>query len=126
MIKRVHGNYEIDFKKEYIYIKYSGMCNVELAKKFYEEFISRVKGRNFTNLKVLVDCLEFDGATPDSYTFSSKVNNWLNSNDLIAKAIITREAIIVKLVEYRDNELRKQNIEVFDNIKDGEEWLLNQ
>lgn len=120
---KVHGNFSVEIAGNYIYIKFIGACNKEMAENFYLDFMSKTKGIKIEKLKVLIDCTEFHGATPDSFKYTKMVNQWQNDNNLVGKAIVSSQQILVQLVKYSDSEFAKQNVKIFEDYTDAIKWL---
>lgn len=118
-----HGHYNIELRDGYIYIQYIGEFNVEAAESVYRDFKSSLLELDDRNIKVIVDCLEFKGATPECFTVTKKINKLQNDRNLLGKAVISQSEFHKKVLTMQDNEFAKQNVKVFTSVLDGELWL---
>lgn len=117
-----HGHYILEIKDNYIFIKYIGSINELTAKKLYDEFM-QIENKPESNLKVLIDSTEFEGATPECFNYTRKINKWQNENGIVGKAIIADNSFIPGLVNANGEYLAVQNTKVFSNKSDALQWL---
>jgi hypothetical protein len=67
-----------------------------------------------------------DGATPDAFNISNKFNEWLNGQNMVAKAIVITSQVIKSIDQQWVPSKAVQNIEYFDNKDDALVWLNKQ
>ena len=99
------------------------MFNELGVKKFTDavrQFVGSLNGRAFG---VLINDLKLEGGTPEAYAELEEYNQWLNTQHLVAKAMViessTHRDIINKLSPSRS----QQNIEYFKSEQDALTWL---
>lgn len=119
----IHGGSEVIVQNEIIIVRLSGMFNELGVKKFTDavrQFVGSLNGRAFG---VLINDLKLEGGTPEAYAELEEYNQWLNTQQLVAKAMViessTHRDIINKLSPSRS----QQNIEYFKSEQDALIWL---
>lgn len=97
-----------------------GAENFTLAMR---EAIVTFNGKAFS---ILVDDLEVIGGTPQAYAELESYNQWLNSQNMIAKAMVIDSPVTLAIIEKYAPSREKQNIAIFDNRADAIYWLKEQ
>ena len=85
--------------------------------------IEGLQGRKFS---ILVNALEFQGATPEAYVELDKLNAWLNTQNMMAKALLITSDSTLNIIKTRIPSIQSQKMEVFDNKADAIAWLKAQ
>ena len=118
-----HGKHSIDFINETLVVTLTGTFNdlaVERWTNEVKEIVSTYSGKPF---KMLMDLSSTSGGTPEAFDVANRYNQWLNTQNLIAKAIIysckMNEAIEQKYVWAKEI----QNIKTFNNRREAFDWL---
>lgn len=125
MIKtnNIHGEREVFLKDRIITARFIGMFNEHGVKRITDEIrqcIYQLSGKPFA---ILVDDLKLEGGTPEAYVVLEEYNQWLNTQNLVAKAMVltskAHKAIIDKLSPSRT----QQNIQYFVSEDSALAWL---
>jgi len=121
-----HGEHRINIQDGIIYLKLIGSFNDVGAKNFtraMKEAITTFKGASFS---ILVDDLEVIGGTPEAYAELEKYNQWLNTQNMCAKAMVIDSPVTLAIIEKYAPSRDQQNISVFNNQTDAVKWLKTQ
>jgi hypothetical protein len=121
-----HGNYSIVADEHIITVSLTDSFNQAGAKALTNDIkstIPRFKGKPFS---IMVVDTSVSGNTPDAYEEINKYNEWLNEQNLIAKALVVPSGAIRKINDARIPAKAKQNVRSFDNTPDALVWLKTQ
>ncbi|WP_019027700.1 hypothetical protein [Colwellia piezophila] len=125
-MSRPHGECFITVDDDIIYIKSVGAFNLEGIIQAYQDIESIIISLGENRFKVLVDYTEIEGATPEAFDKLNECNEWLNSQNLIAKAVVIHSPVNLTLLESRVPARSLQNDKNFDNQSAAKEWLKQQ
>ena len=75
---------------------------------------------------ILMNATEAVGGTPELYQEMNKYNEWLNTQNIVAKAIVILSKINLDIYSARVTTNKTQNQKSFDNESDALKWLKNQ
>ncbi len=118
-----HGEHTIDIQGDIILLKLIGSFNEMGAAKFtkgMKDAILSLKGAPFA---ILVDDLEVIGGTPEAYAELELYNQWLNTQNMRAKAMVIDSPVTLAIIEKYAPSRAKQNISIFNNRDDAILWL---
>jgi hypothetical protein len=121
-----HGDVEILIDDHIIIVRLSGMFNELGVKKFTDaikEFVSNLNGDSFA---VLINDLKLDGGTPEAYAELEDYNQWLNTQKLLAKAMVIDSATNKHIINALSPSLSAQNIEYFLTEDAAINWLKSE
>ena len=90
------------------------------AVKRLKNIVASFKGEKFY---ILMDITEGIGGTPELYDEMNQYNEWLNSQNMIAKAIVILSKMNLDIYSARVTTNKKQNQKSFDNVPDALNWL---
>jgi hypothetical protein len=85
--------------------------------------ISAFKGRAFV---MLVDDLNVEGATPEAFEELDRFNAWVNKKNMVAKAMLIRSTVMLKIIDKRVTSRKHQNIQSFADRSEALAWLEGQ
>jgi len=119
----LHGGYNITISDNIISIVAKGAFNeigfqgiaVQLR-----ELVSNLSGAPFY---ILVDLSELDGATPEAFNELEILNQWLNTQNMQAKALVINSAVNEMIIKKRTPALQKQNVQRFTDRLAAQQWL---
>ena len=119
-----HGDVSIRVENNIIIAETKGAFNEYGARKYTEAVKKEIKQR-FGNspFSMLVNIEKIDGGTPEAFVELEKYNEWLNSQQLIAKAMVTNSQTNIQLLEKYSPSRAKQNIKNFVCEKEALSWL---
>jgi len=121
-----HGESTFTLTSNIITMKASGSFNQEGALKTSQtlkEFIGKVQGESF---KLLLDYSDVEGATPEAYTEINNCNIWLNSQKMLAKAIVNGSNMTTDILNIRAPARKQHNTKAFPSHKLALLWLAEQ
>jgi len=126
MMQSAHGKFKISVNENQISTKLLGSYNTQGIEAWISEMkktISSFSGAPFT---ILVDEIGAKGATPQALAKGNEYNEWLNHQNLVAKAVIYGESIYKEIDNKSLPARAKQNIKFFETVEDAQCWLLEQ
>ena len=121
-----HGQSSISVDGDIITVKAVGAFNVEGITKTIEQLKLFIEGFGQKEFKLLFDYTETDGGTPDVFDKINECNIWLNSQNMVAKAVVIHSEILLKILESRTPARHSQNEQSFDDIASAINWLASQ
>ncbi|MCW8833329.1 MAG: hypothetical protein OQK09_02195 [Colwellia sp.] len=121
-----HGENTIHVKDNIIYVTLAGAFNEHGAENVSKKATQIISTFNHKKFMILINLLKLDGATPEAYKISNEFNGWLNSQNMVAKAIVITSQSIKAIDQQWVPSKAGQNIEYFDNEDDALKWLHKQ
>ncbi|NQZ21499.1 MAG: hypothetical protein HRT53_05520 [Colwellia sp.] len=118
-----HGECFISVDEDIICIKSVGAFNLEGIIKANQDVEVVVRSFGQKRFKLLIDYSEIEGATPEAYDKLNECNIWLNSQNMIAKAVVIHSAVNLTLLGIRAPARNLQNDKNFENKVTAMEWL---
>ena len=109
-----------------ISITLSGPFNEYDFKDIKQKVKLAVEQCNGEDFCILVNDLELAGATPEAYQELEELNQWLNTQRMIAKAIVIELDCLIQTIKTRVPAISDQNIKIFEIEKDAMLWLKSQ
>ncbi|GGA86558.1 hypothetical protein GCM10011369_30780 [Neiella marina] len=119
----VHGEFDVSVEGNIIHIVMAGSFNeytIEAISKLIEQAIVGLENRPFY---MLIDIRHVDGGTPEAYEASAEFNLWLDQQNLVAKALITKSVLFQQINESRVREHSSQRVAYFDNVDAAKRWF---
>jgi hypothetical protein len=121
-----HGKSFISFDGNIITVKAVGSFNREGIVKTIEELKSVIEVFYKKKFKLLFDYLEIEGGAPDVFDKINECNIWLNSQNMVAKALVINSPMHLAILESRTPARRSQNSKSFDDKASAINWLNSQ
>jgi hypothetical protein len=121
-----HGKFSISVDGDIITIKAVGAFNAEGAVKIIEQLKSVIESFCQKEFKLLFDYSETEGGTPDVYQKINECNIWLNSQNMVAKALVIDSSMKLAILESRTPARRSQNSAHFADKASAIKWLKSQ
>ena len=121
-----HGDNKVSIQDNIISITLRGGCNeydFQDIGPTVKQAVIQCNGKKFC---ILVNDLEFIGATPEAYQEFQVLNQWLNTQQMLAKAIVIKSVSILNTIKIRVPAINDQNMKVFEVEEDAIIWLQNQ
>ncbi|WP_286266623.1 hypothetical protein [Thalassotalea atypica] len=129
-MKIAHGEFDIYINQQYdtamVCTRLSDSFNAEGFKLWMEAMkltITSLQGQPFV---MLVDELSATGATPEALELANKYNTWLNSQAMIAKAVVYSAPIYREIDKKNIPARQAQNIKFFEKVSTAKAWLAQQ
>lgn len=121
-----HGKTLITVIGDIITIKAIGAFNKEGILKTIAQLKSEIENFDGNEFKLLFNYLETEGGTPDVFEKINECNVWLNTQKMVAKALVIQSSAHLAILESRTPARRSQNAQNFDNIEAAMNWLKRQ
>lgn len=121
-----HGYNTIILKENIIHITLIGSFNEYGANDVSQKTKAIINSLNQKRFLILANLSNLNGATPEAFNTSNEFNLWLNSQNMVAKAIVITSQVIKNIDQQWVPSKACQNIEYFDNEYDALIWLKKQ
>jgi len=118
-----HGEVSIVVEGNIIIVRTIGAFNEYGAQRYTHGVKSLVESMQDKSFSILINNLEFQGATPEAFEELEKYNVWLNNQKLIAKAMVITSNITLDVINMRSPARAAQQNKNFDNEEDAMDWL---
>ena len=118
-----HGESFISVDGDIITVKATGSYNREGIVKTIEELESIIEEFYQKEFKLLFDYSEIEGGTPDVFDKINECNIWLNSQNMVAKALVINSSVLLEILESRTPARNSQNAKCFDDKASAINWL---
>ena len=118
-----HGEVTIEVMGNIIAVRTVGAFNEYGAQLYTNGVRAIVKNLQGQSFSILINNLEFQGATPEAYKELENYNAWLNQQKLIAKAMVITSNITLDVINKLSPSRASQQTKSFDNEKDAMSWL---
>ena len=121
-----HGKNFISVDGDIIISKVIGAFNIEGIDKSIRELKVTIESFCQNEFKLLVDYIDTEGGTPEVYDKINECNIWLNSQNMIAKALVIESNAMLSILEGRTPARSALNEKTFKNETDAMLWLKSQ
>jgi len=125
-IESEHGKSYISVDDDIITVTAIGAFNKEGIIKVVKELESIIKGFNQKEFKLLFDYSQTEGGTPDVFNEINECNIWLNSQNMLAKALVINSTVQLAILESRTPARSEQNAKNFEDKTSAINWLKSQ
>lgn len=118
-----HGETKVALEGSLIRAKFIGSFNPAGVKAYaskIEGLLTQLNGQPFI---MLIDNLQLVGGTPEAYKVLDEYNQWLNGQNLVAKAIVISSEFKAKIIDSLTPALKTQNMRYFTEKKEALDWL---
>lgn len=120
------GNNEVSTKDDIISITLWGSLNECDYKDISQKVKQAVAQCNEKSFCILVNDLQLIGSTLNAYQELEVLNQWLNTQHMIAKAIVIERDSLLGTIKTLVPAIKDQKIETFDVKEDAMLWLKYQ
>jgi hypothetical protein len=121
-----HGKNIISVEGDIIISKIIGPFNVEGVNKSITDLKTVVDSFCQNKFKLLIDYIDAEGATPEVYEKINECNIWLNSQNMVAKALVTNSNVALSILESRTPARSSLNESAFNDKANAIIWLKSQ
>ncbi|MEP4888715.1 MAG: hypothetical protein ABJV04_01705 [Aliiglaciecola sp.] len=122
-MKTPYGSYNLSIDGNIARMRFVGMFNAATTELFVKEFKVLLEQFGDKPFLVLGDLLELEGATPEAYAMINDFNTWVNTRNMVAKALLIENKIIAQIARHRVESVRFQNIRYFSNNDEALAWF---
>jgi hypothetical protein len=122
----LHGEFDISIDSDIIKITVKGAFNDVGAKALAEQLERHIMTLNNEPFAILANLLEFEGGTPEVFAESEVFNAWLNSKNMIAKALVFTSPALIMIEQTFVTSKHGQNIQYFSDETIAVAWLDTQ
>ncbi|MFT6902254.1 MAG: CTP:phosphocholine cytidylyltransferase-like protein [Colwellia sp.] len=123
---QAHGKNIISVEGNIIISKITGAFNLEGVDKSIADIKVVVENFGQNEFKYLINYIDTEGATPEVYDKINQFNTWLNSQNMVAKAIVINSNVLLNIGESRIPAGSSLNGRVFDDEVNAMIWLKSQ
>jgi len=120
-----HGKYVVTVEGNLIIVTLEGSFNDYGIKKCIDQIKGAIEGLE-VGFYMLMKCSDMMGSTPESFAEVEKFNKWLNTQNMIAKAMVLTYTTTWDIINTRVPSIESQNIRSFDNESEAMDWLMAQ
>ncbi len=121
-----HGESSISIDGDIITVTAVGAFNLEGIVKVIAELKLIIGSFCQKEFKLLFDYSQTEGGTPEVFEKINECNVWLNSQNMVAKALIINSPINLAILESRTPARNSQNSKRFDDKASAIAWLKSQ
>ncbi|MBA6233807.1 MULTISPECIES: hypothetical protein [unclassified Colwellia] len=121
-----HGKNVISVEGDVIISKIIGAFNVEGVNKSIANLKVVVDSFCQNAFKLLINYTDTEGGTPEVYEKINECNIWLNSQNMVAKALVINSNVALNILESRTPARSSLNEKVFDDEVNAMSWLKSQ
>lgn len=118
-----HGESFISIDGDIITVKAIGAFNLEGIVKVITELELIIDNFCQKEFKLLFDYLQTDGGTPEVFEKINECNVWINSQNMVAKALIINSPTNLAILESRTPARKSQNTKQFNDKASAIAWL---
>ena len=117
-----HGEVSFALQGNIIIATLVGSFNELGAEQYTEGLKSYINEFSQDPFAILVDNSLMDGGTPEAYQVLEKYNQWLNTTNMIAKAIVVQNSVTNELIEFLSPSIKFQTVKCFIEKVNAMEW----
>lgn len=121
-----HGKSYISVDGDIISVQSVGAFNEEGIVETINELKSVINSFKQEHFKLLLDYSLVEGGTPEVFDKINQCNIWLNSQNMVAKAVVVGSVIQLEILEKRAPAREQQNIKNFETKASALIWLNSQ
>jgi len=118
-----HGIFTVTIDTNIIIVIMKGSFNEFGARALIDSIKAKIKNFNGAKFSILVEDLELEGITPEGYKEINKYNEWLNNQNMIAKARVANSSLMLDIDHRLIPAIQKQNLKIFEDVPSAIEWL---
>ena len=118
-----HGIFTVTIDTNIIIVIMKGSFNEFGARALIDSIKAKIKSFNGTKFSIIVEDLELEGITPEGYKEINKYNEWLNNQNMIAKARVANSSLMLDIDHRLIPAIQKQNLKIFEDVPSAIEWL---
>ncbi len=118
-----HGEFEISLKGEIFILRFFQMWNLEGAKAFFSEYMTRVKQSSLKKFGVLSDLRGFEGGAPDAIAFFEEISDWAQAHGQVARALIMASALKEHTISQIDKTKKRFVAQTFSDETEALAWF---
>ncbi|MBU2862717.1 hypothetical protein KO489_02560 [Reinekea forsetii] len=123
MINQPHGQTEISVSGRILQVSYFGQFNLEGITSGLSKQRKVIESFNGEPFAVLIDDKNIQGGTPEAYQALEEFNQWVNSQYMVAKAMLFKSNLQLKILDSLVESRKDQNIKTFSDKKEALHWL---
>lgn len=122
-LEPAHGECIVECEGGLIKATLKGMFNVAGGKRYTEGVQRYVEAMNGKPFVILVNNQALEGATPEAYQELERYNQWLNKQNMVAKAMVIDSKLQAGMIDAYSPARQEQNTRSFSDEISALEWL---
>lgn len=112
----------IDVFGKIVVARLKGTYSVPEADRFYKALRKTVDAQS-KPIGIVMELTQFQGSPPEGYQIAEAFNQWLTTQNIVAKVNVMTPQITSKIVEQNIPTRKKLNLEVFDTEQEAIAYL---
>ena len=122
-----HGTFSVVLEGNLLSITLLGTFNDIATLSACQQIEAKVESLNGQAFAILLNCIGYEGSTPDAHKISNQYLLWLNKRNYIALASIYSKNIYADIVKNEQTALFElKNRREFNDLQEAKLWLLSQ
>ena len=118
-----HGTFSLRQENNIIFITLIGSFNEYGLSELAHNLKNRVIALSGERFAILINDTEMEGGTPEAYEELNELNIWLNTKNMVAKAVVVKYEMTLDIIKSRAPALKTQNIKTFHLESQAFSWL---
>jgi hypothetical protein len=119
----VRANYEIEISEQTIVARLIGSFGESLANSFTSELKHKITEISPSPFYLIINIIDFTGATPEAYQIQENFNQWLRNTSLVAKANVIDSQLISNIVGNQMPSRETELFRIFDSESQAFDWF---
>ena len=119
----VRANYEIEISEQTIVARLVGSFGESLANSFTSELKQKITELSPSPFYLIINIIDFTGATPEAYQIQENFNQWLRNTSLVAKANVIDSQLISNIVGNQMPSRETELFRIFDSESQAFDWF---
>lgn len=119
----LRASYEIEVSEQTIIARLIGNCSGKLAANFTNELKQTIRNISPKPFYLIINIIEFEGATPEAYQIQENFNQWLRSTNLVAKANVISSQLVSNIVGNQMPSRENQLFKICESEEEAKAWF---
>lgn len=122
-----HGSYQVTLAEQVLTVSLAELFNEHATATVCQQMKSYIESLNGRSFVVLLDCMGYEGSTPEAHQISNNFLRWLNKQNCLARAIVYSQKLYFDIVKNEQPAvLESNNRREFCNLAEAQQWLATQ
>jgi hypothetical protein len=127
LLMHEHGTFSVVLEGNLLSITLLGTFNDIATLSACQQIEAKVESLNGQAFGILLNCIGYEGSTPDAHKISNKYLLWLNKSNYIALATIYSQNIYADIVKNEQAALSElKSRREFTDVQEAKLWLISQ
>lgn len=126
IVAAAHGKTDVERVGNIIFTWFYGSFNAEGVIEYSRKVKACIDELGDAPFAMIVDDSAIEGGTPGAYEELNKYNEWMNSQNIVAKAFVVKTGMVKHIIVQRTPALKAQNTNFFESQEDALLWVKAQ